>query len=309
MTTTVHPVHADALHAADGTAERAGRTEAAITVAAPAALVYRTLTDVAGWPLLYPWITHTEVLERRGAEDLARFWAVRPGPEGGLRIWQSARRLHDADLRMEFEQQGTVGAIRRLGGEWRFLPDGRDGCRVESHHWFTSGEDPALTAAELDRHGALQMRTLKEAVEQREHQERRVLRAERSAVLPGTPHEVQARLTRALGRAEPVATEAAEFVDTPVDRPDGTVAEGRAVRIVRAPHTVVLKYLDPGAPFALHRRVWRLRSAAGGVRVTAQRLAVLDPQSAADDSRRPALLAWLDDRATADLGLAGEPHS
>ncbi|MFH8571830.1 SRPBCC family protein [Streptomyces sp. NPDC017993] len=282
------------------------RTRAAITVDAPADVVHRTLTDVLNWPLLYPWITHTEVVERHGIEDLSRFWAVRPGPEGGLRIWQSRRRVHDAELRMEFEQEGTVGAIRRLGGEWLFLPEGDGRCRVESHHWFTCDGDPADTREELDRHGALQMRTLKEAVEERAAKARSVLRAERSAVVPGTLPEVYARLARALGDTAPDAAESAEFTTAETARPDGSSSPARSVRITRAPHTLVLKHLDPAPEFALHRRVWRLRSAADGVRVTAEQLAVVRPDTLGDDPAAPdgarhRLLEWLDARAADDL--------
>ncbi|MFE3639372.1 SRPBCC family protein [Streptomyces sp. NPDC059168] len=285
------------------TTEEIHRTRAGVTVDAPAELVYRTLTDVSGWPLLYPWIAHTEIVEERGTEDLSKFWAVRPGPEGGLRIWQSRRRLHDDTLRMVFEQQGTVGAIRRLGGEWLFVALEGGGCRVESHHWFTTDQDPAITAGELDRHGALQMRTLKAAVEGRERDGRLVLRAERRALRPGTVADVHARLSAALGQVG-TAAETAVFGTADTPRPDGSTSSGRIVHIGRAPHTIVVKHLDPPREFALYRRSWRLAQEADGVRVTAERLAVARPETLAADSggqRRAELLAWLGAGAEHDV--------
>jgi aromatase len=287
-----------------GRADQIHRTKAEITVDAPAELVYRTLTDVAGWPLLYPWIVHTEIVERQGIEDLTRFWAVRPGPEGGLRIWQSRRSLHDDTLRMVFEQQGSVGAIRGLGGEWLFIALENGGCRVESHHWFTTDQDPAITAGELDRHGALQMRTLKAAVEGREQDGPLVLRAERDTLLPGTVEDVHARLSAALGQGGSAAEETAVFGTAVTEHPDGTVRGGRTVHIGRAPHTVVVKHLDTPDEFALYRRSWRLAQEADGVRVTTERLAVARPETLAGDragERRRALLAWLDEGAARDL--------
>ncbi|MFG2718567.1 SRPBCC family protein [Streptomyces sp. NPDC048416] len=285
------------------------RTQAAITVDAPAELVYRTLTDVTGWPLLYPWIVHTEIVERSGIEDLATFWAVRPGPEGGLRIWQSRRSLHDDTLRMVFEQRGSVGAIRELGGEWLFTDLEGGGCRVESHHWFTTDEDPALTAGELDRHGALQMRTLKEAVEGREQQSPLVLRAARDTLVPGTVKDVHARLSADLGLGGPATGETAGFGTAATEHPDGTTHDGRTVHIGRAPHTVVVKHLDPPAEFALYRRTWRLAEEADGVRVTAERLAVARPDTLAQDAqeRRRALLTWLGEGAARDLPRGAGP--
>ncbi|WP_051970077.1 SRPBCC family protein [Kitasatospora azatica] len=280
--------------------EEIHRTRAAISVQAPARDVYLTLTDVLGWPLLYPWITHTEVLEQQGPEDLTKFWAVRPGPEGTLRIWTSRRRLDDAALVMEFEQHGSVGAIRRLGGRWLFLeqPDGQ--CLVESHHWFTTDEDPAVTAAELDRHGALQMRTLKEAVEQREQAEPLVLRAEREVLLAGTTiEEVHRHLVDTLDLGE-TPQEEAQFVTARAAHPDGPSRAGRSVLILRDPHTVLLKHLEPPAEFALYRRSWHLDSTADGIRVTARQLAVARSEEA-DLSR---LGEWLDRQAAADLPAA-----
>ncbi|MCS0639589.1 aromatase/cyclase [Streptomyces sp. LP05-1] len=292
-------------------AEEIHRTEARITIDAPAELVYRTLTDVAGWPLLYPWIVHTEIVEMRGTGDLSRFWAVRPGPEGGLRIWQSRRTLHDDTLRMVFEQQGSVGAIRGLGGEWLFIPLENGGCRVESHHWFTTDQDPAVTAGELDRHGALQMRTLKAAVEGREQDGPLVLRADRSALLPGTVEEIHARLAAALGQDGPATGETAGFGTAVMEHPDGTTHSGRIVRIGRPPHTLVVKHLDAPGEFALYRRSWRLAQEADGVRVTAGHLAVARPETLAGDragERRRALMAWLDEGAGRDLSQ-GASHS
>ncbi|MFJ8308131.1 MULTISPECIES: SRPBCC family protein [unclassified Streptomyces] len=238
------------------------RTRAGIDIDAPADSVYRALTDVADWPLLYPWIAHTELVSQDGQDDEVKFWAVRPGPEGGLRIWTSRRTLDPVALRMDFVQQGSVGPIKELGGTWDFLPRPDGGCRVVSGHWFTTDADPQETAGELDRHGGLQMRTLKSKTEQPGSLTSDVIRVEDSAVLPGSVASVHARLLAALPQRD--GDESAWFGSQ-----DGTPA----VQIEHAGHTLVQKPLTAPAPADLYRRRWRLTEVPGGVLVTADVLA------------------------------------
>lgn len=237
------------------------RTSATVDVDAPADVVYRALTDVADWPVLYPWIAHTEVVAREGADDEVKFWAVRPGPEGGLRIWTSKRTLDAAARRMVFEQQGSVGPIEQLGGTWDFLPREDGGCRVESGHWFTTASDPAVTAGELDRHGALQMQTLKAQTESATALTTDVVRAEAAATVPGPLGKVRARLLAALPAGEG-------------DAWFGETEAGPTVQIVHGDGVVVQKPLAPPEPAELLRTRWRFAEEAAGVRVTADVLAV-----------------------------------
>ncbi|MGW5279940.1 SRPBCC family protein [Streptomyces collinus] len=250
-----------------GTERQVHHTRATVDIDAPADSVYRALTGVADWPVLYPWIAHTEVLGREGADDEVKFWAVRPDGTG-LRVWTSKRTLDPRALRMVFEQRGSVGPIRQLGGTWDFVsrPDG--GCRVESGHWFTTDADPAGTAGELDRHGSLQMRTLKSQTESATALTTDVIRAESAAHVAGRSlAEVRGRLLAAL----PAGEGDAWFGDT------GT---GPAVQIAHGDAVLVQKPLSPPAPARLYRTRWRLAEEAGGVRVTADVLAVATDEHA-----------------------------
>ncbi|MEI5099111.1 SRPBCC family protein [Streptomyces sp. PmtG] len=242
------------------------RTRAGIDVDAPADAVYRALTDVGRWPVLYPWIAHTEVVSRQGADDEVKFWAVRPDGTG-LRVWTSRRTLDPVARRMVFEQRGSVGPIERLGGTWDFVARPGGGCQVVSAHWFTTHADPAETAGELDRHGGLQMRTLKSQTESATALTDDVVRGEASAVVPGSLAEVRARLLAALPAPDATAGAAA-------DAWFGTEGSVPTVQIVHGDHVVVQKFLTPPEPAALYRRRWRLAEVPGGVRVTADVLAV-----------------------------------
>ncbi|MGV9564715.1 SRPBCC family protein [Streptomyces sp. NPDC003480] len=235
------------------------RTRAEVDIDAPADAVYRALTGVADWPVLYPWIAHTEVLGQEGPDDEVKFWAVRP--EGGLRVWTSRRTLDPEARRMVFVQRGSVGPIKELGGTWDFLPREDGGCRVESGHWFTTDADPALTAGELDRHGALQMRTLKSQTESATALTTAVIRVSDSAPVPGSLAEVRGRLLAALPAGEG-------------DAWFGETDAGPTVQIAHGDDVLVQKRLSPPSPTELYRTRWRLAEEAGGVRVTADVLAV-----------------------------------
>ncbi|MCX5382521.1 SRPBCC family protein [Streptomyces sp. NBC_00083] len=265
------------------------RTRAGIEIDASADTVYRALTHVADWPLLYPWIAHTEVIAQDGQDDEVKFWAVRPGPEGGLRVWTSRRTLDPVALRMDFAQQGSVGPIKELGGTWDFLPRPDGGCQVVSGHWFTTDADPQDTAGELDRHGGLQMRTLKSKTEQPGALTSDVLRVEDRTLVPGPVAEVHARLLAALPPHEG-GEESAWFGSR-----DGVPT----VQIEHGGHTLVQKPLTPPGPAELYRRRWRLTQAPDGVLVRADVLAL-----ASTGRDRVLALATTDVRSA--LALAGQ---
>ncbi|MFJ1755838.1 aromatase/cyclase [Kitasatospora sp. NPDC088134] len=248
------------------------RTRADITVAAPPEAVYRAMTDVEQWPVVFPWIAHTEVLERDGDADLVKFWAVRP--DGTTRIWTSRRTLDPVGLRMEFEQQGAVGLIDRLGGSWLFAPGTTaDSCEVGSEHWFTTDGDPAAAAAELDRHGARQLATLRSRSEGRAELAGRLLRGERTLLVAEPPAQVHERLRRGLGPLGPAHGES--FLDVTLDRADGSVHPDRVLQIPTGTGLLVHKHLMPPETLELLVRHWRVAADPAGTLVTAGYTAVV----------------------------------
>lgn len=261
------------------------RTEACVEIAAPAEDVYRLLTDVVEWPLLYPWIAHTEVLEREPDGDLVQFWAVKP--DGSARIWSSRRTLDARALRMDFEQLGSVGPIDALGGTWVFHPRDDGGCRVETRHWFTTGQDPEQVAGELDRNSERQLGVLRTKAERRQEFASRVLRVEQHRELAHDPAEAHARLRRAL---DAPAGASAEFTDVTRRGPSGGTHTSRTLRIVLPGHAVIEQELTPPDPLELCLRRWRVAPSAGGTTLTASM--VLSSPQADRAEGRDALRTW-----------------
>lgn len=265
----------------------AEQTQASIIVDAPAEITYAMLVDVANWPLLYPWIAHTEFVERAPAEDLVQFWAV--NPLGRIRIWTSRRYLDASALRMDIEQQGSVGPITGLTGSWTFKPLPGDRCLVESRHAFHAAtpEDRAAGVTELNRHGKLQMETLKSRVENRARLAELTWSFEDSLVVESELGQVY-RALRDVGSwpAHLPYLTALEVTEDENDvqfydvRTHDANESSRYVRICLPDKGIAYKQLTVTAPVDLHLGRWTLAETPAGVSVTSAHTVLVNPSAA-----------------------------
>ena len=99
-------------------------------VARPPALMYRLVEQVERYPEFVPGCTSAEVLERSGAQMLARL-AVRRGP---LRTHFTTR--NELDPGRGVQMHLVEGPFRALEGRWSFTPIAEQGCRIELHMRF-----------------------------------------------------------------------------------------------------------------------------------------------------------------------------
>jgi len=103
-----------------------------ITVAAPAAAVYRLIAEVGNWPRIFPPTIHVEHVERGEHEERIRIWAT---ANGEVRNWISRRVLDPAALRQAVGSLSAWTADREpdlvLGAEARgFLLGAAIACEV-----------------------------------------------------------------------------------------------------------------------------------------------------------------------------------
>jgi ribosome-associated toxin RatA of RatAB toxin-antitoxin module len=126
------------------------RSEIAVDVAAPAALVFALARDVERWSALLP---HYRRSRRMGVGEEGRpvvsFVAVRSvGPMGLVGVpvaWRARTWSEPATCRLRFLHVG--GASRGMDVTWRMEPTS-SGCRVTIAHEFPA---PRLWAAFIDR--------------------------------------------------------------------------------------------------------------------------------------------------------------
>ncbi|MYY01857.1 MULTISPECIES: aromatase/cyclase [unclassified Streptomyces] len=111
-----------------------------ITVAAPAADVYRLIAEVENWPRIFPPTIHVDVAERTGTDERIRIWAT---ANGAAKNWTSRRTLDPEGLRIEFRQEVSTPPVAAMGGTWIIepLPGGDSRIRL-LHDYRAIDDDP-----------------------------------------------------------------------------------------------------------------------------------------------------------------------
>jgi ribosome-associated toxin RatA of RatAB toxin-antitoxin module len=87
--------------------------------------MFDLVEDIESYPEFLPWCSGTEVLARSARTTRARLDVSYHGLRSHLSTVNRKRRPESIEL--EFED----GPFERFGGEWRFSPLGREGCKVE----------------------------------------------------------------------------------------------------------------------------------------------------------------------------------
>ncbi|MCC7462859.1 MAG: type II toxin-antitoxin system RatA family toxin [Gammaproteobacteria bacterium] len=109
-------------------------------VARTPAEMFQLVSDVRSYPQFVPGCHEAVVLAQEGVESLVRLGVHR----GVLRTHFTTRNRPEPPHRLHMRLE--EGPFRMLEGEWRFLPAGSGGCRVEFalHFEFTNRLKAAL---------------------------------------------------------------------------------------------------------------------------------------------------------------------
>ncbi|MBZ3907924.1 aromatase/cyclase [Streptomyces griseiscabiei] len=137
-----------------------------ITVAAPAAAVYRLIADVRNWPRIFPPTIYVEHEEQGEGAERIHIWATAGGE---AKNWTSRRTLDPERLRITFRQEVSAHPVAAMGGTWIIEPLSEDGSRVRLLHDYRAvDDDPASLAwidEAVDRNSRSELAALKENVE------------------------------------------------------------------------------------------------------------------------------------------------
>ncbi|WP_216588923.1 aromatase/cyclase [Streptomyces brasiliscabiei] len=137
-----------------------------ITVAAPAATVYRLIADVRNWPRIFPPTIYVEHEEQGEGAERIHIWATAGGE---AKNWTSRRTLDPERLRITFRQEVSAHPVAAMGGTWIIEPLSEDGSRVRLLHDYRAvDDDPASLAwidEAVDRNSRSELAALKENVE------------------------------------------------------------------------------------------------------------------------------------------------
>ena len=146
----------------------AAQTENEIVIDAPLDLVWTMTNDVANWPNLFTEYAEAEILERRG--DTIRFrLTMHPDENGRVWSWVSERTADPATYTVKAHRVET-GPFEFMNIQWFYEP-ANGGTKMR---WMQEFEmkpsaplDDAGMAARINTNTPIQMRAIKEKIEQK----------------------------------------------------------------------------------------------------------------------------------------------
>lgn len=137
-----------------------------ITIAAPAAAIYRLIAEVENWPRIFPPTIHIDHVEKDERTERIRIWAT---ANDTVKNWTSRRVLDPENLRIFFRQEVSAPPVASMGGGWLIEPLSESESRVRLLHDYRAiDNDPAALAwidEAVDRNSRSELAALKTNVE------------------------------------------------------------------------------------------------------------------------------------------------
>ncbi|MFJ7217536.1 aromatase/cyclase [Amycolatopsis sp. NPDC098790] len=272
---------------------RSSEVEHEITVAAPAAAVYRLIAEVGNWPRIFPPTIHVEHVERGETEERIRIWAT---ANGEVRNWVSRRVLDPAALRIEFRQEVSPPPIASMGGAWVIEPRGEAACRLRLLHDYRAiDDDPADLAGiakAVDTNSRSELAALKANLEAATRAEELTFSFEDTVRIDASAQDVFDFVNEADRWAERLPHVASVRLDEPAPglqtlemetrAKDGSTHVTKSYRVCLPAYKIAYKQVTLPALMALHTGYWTFRESGPGVLASSQHTVVLNPDNLAD---------------------------
>lgn len=267
-------------------------TEHAITVQAPADVVYGILADVTAWPHVFGPTIFVDRVDETESDEWIRMWAT---ANDQVKAWTSRRILDPRVRRIRFRQEVSQPPVAAMSGEWIIDELGDDGTRVRLTHAFRAvGDDPEKVDwihRAVERNSGVELAALRDAAER--HDELAALRLsfEDHVDVAGHAGDVYEFLYAADRWAQRLPHVAR--VELTEDSPnvqllemDTLTADGgrhttRSVRICFPGELIVYKQLQTPALMAAHTGRWSVRPTATGTRIVSEHTVVIRPEAIA----------------------------
>ncbi|BBB01459.1 putative aromatase [Actinacidiphila reveromycinica] len=265
-------------------------TEHTITVAAPAAAVYRLLADVGGWPTIFAPTIHVDHLERSDGQERIRIWATAGGEP---KSWTSHRTLDPGALRIDFRQEVSTPPVARMAGTWIVEPRGEDASEVRLLHDYSAVDDAPEGLEWIDRavdhNSRVELEGLRANVE-RAHQAAELTFSFEDVVHVGgalkdvydfideadrwesrLPHVARVKLTE--------DTPGLQTLEMDTRAKDGSTHTTKSHRVCLAPDRIAYKQVTLPALLAVHTGLWTFTEDRNGVAAASRHTVVLKPEA------------------------------
>ncbi len=277
-----------------------------ITIATPAAAVYRLIAEVQNWPRIFPPTIYVDHLERADRAERIRIWAT---ANDTAKNWTSRRVLDPDNLRIEFRQEVSAPPVAEMGGTWLIEPLGPAECRVRLLHDYRAVDnDPDSLAwidQAVDRNSRSELAALKTNVEYATAAEEATFSFEDTVRINGNAKDVydfindahlwSQRLPHVASvRLEEVAP-GLQTLEMETRAKDGSTHVTKSYRVTFPHGRIAYKQVTLPALMNLHTGYWTFQESGDGVLATSQHTVVLNtdnigkilgPDATVADARR-----------------------
>lgn len=259
-----------------------------ITVAAPAATVYRLIAEVENWPRIFPPTVYVDHVERTEQEERIRIWAT---ANGAAKNWTSHRVLDHAQLRIDFRQEVSTPPVAAMGGTWLIEPVTGTESRVRLLHDYRAVDDDpdglAWIEAAVDRNSRAELAALKANVELAAGPaDDRVLSFEDTVRIDGAVEDVydfineadrwKERLPHVARVSLQEDTPGLQVLEMDTRTKDGSTHTTKSVRVCFPYGRIVYKQITLPPLMTLHTGYWRLEEDGDGVTATSQHTVIIN---------------------------------
>lgn len=268
------------------------QVEHEITVAAPAAEVYRLIAEVENWPRLFPPTIFVDHVERGADEERIRIWATAGGE---AKNWTSRRTLDPGKLRITFRQEVSTPPVAAMGGTWIIEPLPGAAARVRLLHDYRAiDDDPAglrWIDEAVDSNSRSELAALKGNVERVHAEEAITFSFEDSVRIAGAAKAAYDFVNEAglwVERLPHVAsvrfsedTPGLQTLEMDTRAKDGSTHTTKSYRVAFPHHRIAYKQVTLPALMTLHTGCWTFTEDAGGATASSQHTVVLNTDNIA----------------------------
>ncbi|MFE9580452.1 aromatase/cyclase [Nocardia sp. NPDC006044] len=258
-----------------------------ITIAAPAAVVYRLIAEVENWPRIFPPTIHVEQQRTGERTERIQIWAT---ANGEPKSWVSRRTLDPDRFRIRFQQEVSTPPVASMSGEWIIEADQAGHSRVRLLHGYRAiDDDPeglAWIEAAVDRNSRAELAALRSNIESAVAAAESTFSFEDSLVVRGGAADVYDFVNEAdrwVERLPHVASvrfeqteQGVQTLEMGTKAKDGSTHRTMSYRVVFPGERIVYKQVTLPKLLALHTGVWTFTPIDGGVRASSQHTVVLN---------------------------------
>ncbi|MDH6137088.1 aromatase [Kitasatospora sp. MAA4] len=258
-----------------------------VTIAAPAAAVYRLIAEVQNWPRIFPPTIYVDHVEKGEREERIRIWAI---ANGEAKNWTSRRTLDPENLRIDFRQEVSTAPVASMGGSWVIESLSPTESKVRLLHDYRAVDDDPKSLAwideAVDRNSRSELAALRTNVELAHASEELTFSFEDTVQINGSAKDVfdfindahlwSERLPHVATVRLEEETPGLQTLEMDTRAKDGSTHTTKSYRVTFPNERIAYKQVTLPALMTLHTGYWTFDENADGVAASSQHTVVLN---------------------------------